>query len=115
MSDFRNFGSLLPDQIKNYEADQESCSFEISGIGLISLKLSQKVPYSQVSSVSGEKTPIPFTLSIMLTADDDQSCIATVVIDAEISMMMAMIAKGPLNNFVNIVAGKLQNVMSSAG
>jgi carbon monoxide dehydrogenase subunit G len=111
VSDFRNFGSLLPEQIKNYEADQDSCSFEISGLGPISLKISEKLPFSMVSSVSAGKSPIPFTLSVLLSPHDDQSCVATVVVDAEISMMMAMIAKGPLNNFVNIVAEKLQTVM----
>ncbi|PLW94364.1 MAG: hypothetical protein C0591_12820, partial [Marinilabiliales bacterium] len=55
------------------------------------------------------KSPISFNLRIELEEDtlNEQHTMAHVKIDANLNPMMAMIAKKPLENLVNIIGEKL--------
>jgi len=50
-------------------------------------------------------------LSVELHPEDENSTSAVICVNAELSPMLEMIAKNPLNNFINIMAEKLKNAM----
>ena len=105
VSDMRNIPALLPEQAINVKADEDNLSFTVQGMGSIALRVSQRVTYSLVQLVPVGKTPFPFVLSIKI-AGLGNNCRVMYEIDAELNPLMAMMAKRPLQNLVDMMAQK---------
>jgi len=109
LSDFNHYEKLMPDQIVNWKSDSEACSFTIKNMTNLALKYKNKYPHQTIDIEPDGKSPIQFNLKIELEEDssNEQVTIAQVKIDADLNPMMAMIAKKPLENLVNIMGEKL--------
>ena len=105
VSDMRNIPALLPEQAINVQANEDNLSFTVQGMGSIALRVSQRVTYSLVQLVPVGKTPFPFVLSIKI-AGLGTNCRVMYEIDAELNPLMAMMAKRPLQNLVDMMADK---------
>ena len=105
VSDMRNIPALLPEQAINVQTDNDNISFTVQGMGSIALRVSQRVTYSLVQMVPVGKTPFPFVLSIKI-AGLGNNCRVMYEIDADLNPLMAMMAKRPLQNLVDMMADK---------
>lgn len=105
MSDMRNISALLPEQAINVQADEDNISFTVQGMGSIALRVSQRITYSLIQLVPVGKVPFPFVLSIKI-AGLGNNCRVMYEVDAELNPLMAMMAKRPLQNLVNMMAEK---------
>ncbi len=105
VSDMRNIPALLPEQAINVNADEDNLSFTVQGMGSIALRVSQRITYSLVQLVPVGKVPFPFVLSIKI-AGLGNNCRVMFEIDAELNPLMAMMAKRPLQNLVDMMAEK---------
>lgn len=105
VSDMRNIPALLPEQAINVQASNDDLSFTVQGMGSIALRVSQRVTYSLVQLVPVGKTPFPFVLSIKI-AGLGNNCRVMYEIDADLNPLMAMMAKRPIQNLVNMMAEK---------
>ena len=105
VSDMRNIPALLPEQAINLKADEDNLAFTVQGMGSIALRVSQRITYSLVQLVPVGKTPFPFVLSIKI-AGMGNNCRVMFEIDAELNPLMAMMAKRPLQNLVDMMAEK---------
>ncbi len=104
-SDMTNVPAFLPEQAVNVKADTDTLAFTVQGMGGITLSVSQRVPYSLVQLVPVGKVPFPFVFSIHIASAGDK-CRVMFEIDAELNPLMAMMAKRPLQNLVNMMAEK---------
>ena len=105
VSDMRNIPALLPEQAINVNADEDNLAFTVQGMGSIALRVSQRVTYSLVQLVPVGKVPFPFVLNIKI-AGLGNNCRVMFEIDAELNPLMAMMAKRPLQNLVDMMAEK---------
>ena len=105
VSDMRNIPALLPEQVINVKADEDNLAFTVQGMGSIALRVSQRITYSLVQLVPVGKVPFPFVLSIKI-AGLGNNCRVMFEIDAELNPLMAMMAKRPLQNLVDMMAEK---------
>ena len=105
VSDMRNIPALLPEQAINVKADEDNLSFTVQGMGSIALRVSQRITYSLVQLVPVGKSPFPFVLSIKI-AGLGNNCRVMYEIDAELNPLMAIMAKRPLQNLVDMMAEK---------
>ena len=112
LTDFNNFKGLMPDQITNWQSDKDSCSFTIQGMANIKLTFAEKTPHSVINIIPEGKTPFKFGLVIKLS-EQDNSTIAKVDVDANLNPMMAMMAKRPLENLVNVMAGNINEAIGN--
>lgn len=112
LSNFNNFEKLMPEQVTNWVSDSESCTFTVQGMATITLKYSKKEPYSLLEVVPEGKSPISFSMQFQLENDseNEQFSKGTVFIDANMNPMIAMVAKRPLENLVNVMGEKLQEI-----
>ncbi len=108
LGDFRNFQTLLPPQVKNWQADESSCKFTIEGMADFSMRIDGKYPHSNIHIVSYGKNPADFTLDYYFTAAHDKGCRFSVVFDVKLNPFQKMLASGALQNFVNMLAEKLR-------
>ena len=105
VSDMRNIPALLPEQAINVNADEDNLSFTVQGMGSIALRVSQRITYSLVQLVPVGKVPFPFVLNIKI-AGLGNNCRVMFEIDADLNPLMAMMAKRPLQNLVDMMAEK---------
>ncbi|NQU34590.1 MAG: SRPBCC family protein [Bacteroidetes bacterium] len=110
LTDFNNFQPLMPDQITNWKSDKESCSFTIQGMADISLVFSEKIPNELIKLVPQGKVPFSFSLILKLS-EIESNTIVKVDVDAKLNPMMAMMAKRPLENLVNVMAGNINDAI----
>ena len=103
VSDMRNIPALLPEQAINVNADEDNLAFTVQGMGSIALRVSQRITYSLVQLVPVGKVPFPFVLNIKI-AGLGNNCRVMFEIDAELNPLMAMMAKRPLQNLVDMMA-----------
>ena len=107
LADFNNFKDLMPEQVKEWESDGETCSFKITGIGKIKMKFTKKENPSVIEMGPNGKDPLNFLLNINLKKDGDKT-VAEGNINADLNPMLAMMAKRPLENLINEITTKLQ-------
>jgi len=110
LSDLNNLEKLMPEQVINWKSTEDTCSFTIKGMTDLSMKISEKTPFSKVEIVPGEKAPFNFSLIINLQNPKENLCVAQIIFDAELNAMMEMLARKPLQNFVNMLAAKLKEL-----
>jgi carbon monoxide dehydrogenase subunit G len=110
LTDFNNFESLMPEQITNWQSDTNSCSFTIKGMADIKLTFSEKTPHNYIKLVPEGKVPFSFSLIIRLS-EQESNTLAKVEIDAQLNPMMAMMAKRPLENLVNVMAANINDAI----
>jgi hypothetical protein len=112
LSDMNNFGKLMPDQVINWKSDKDSCSFTIKNMADISLKITERIPVSKIIMTAEEKVPIKFTLECELSKLKDNESSGRIIMNAELNAMMELLAKNPLQNFVNMLAAKMKELES---
>ena len=105
VSDMRNIPALLPEQAINVKADEDNLAFTVQGMGSIALRVNQRITYSLVQLEPVGKVPFPFVLNIKI-AGLGNNCRVMFEIDAELNPLMAMMAKRPLQNLVDMMAEK---------
>ena len=112
LSDFNNFQKLMPEQVTDWNSTSESCSFTIQGMTSLTLVYKLREPYDTVEVEPEGKTPLNFKLMIKLFNSEKEMNKTTgiVEIDADLNPMMAMIARRPFENLVNVMAEKLNEV-----
>lgn len=112
LSDFRNFGKLMPPQVEDWKATSEDCSFTIKGFTSLGMKYRKKTPHSFLEIERNGKAPADFTLRCIIEGKQ-QKCEVKLEFDAELNPMLKMLAERPLTNFLNILATKLQELFAS--
>ena len=110
LSNMNNFEKLMPEQVINWKSTETTCSFTIKGMTDLSLSISEKIPYSKIVIIPGEKAPFMFNLICLINENSTNNSTVQIVFQAELSTMMEMLAKNPLQNFVNALASKLKEI-----
>lgn len=106
LSDMNNFQHLLPaDRISEWKSDEKSCSFKVQGGYTIALEHVETTD-TGIRMKSGPAAPFPFTLHVLLNAQDGETE-AHQVIDAEINPFMKMMIEKPLKNLFDYIADRL--------
>jgi len=108
LSNLNNFAELVPEQVENWKSDENSCSFRVSGLADIGLRIIEKVPCQKIVISSDGITPVSFTMIMNITAEANNQSSFQIVFLADMNSFMAMMATKPLTNFVNILAQKLR-------
>ncbi len=107
VSDLSNMGDLMPEQVVNWKAEKDRCSFTVKGMTSLSLRIEEQIPEKRIRLVPDGKSPFEFELLLHLREKTPQTSESMVEIAAELNPMMAMMAKRPLQNLVDIIAEKL--------
>ena len=117
VSDFNNFQNLMPDQVTNWQSTSDSCSFKISGIGDLALKIKEKFRNEKIIIIpdSGNKIPFTFELICQLQEIDSGKTETEFIFDHEMPAMIALMASRPLQNMVDIFASKLKEYSERSG
>ena len=109
LSDFNNFGTLMPPQITNWQSTTETCSFTIQNMATLAMRIKEKIEPTKLVITSEPPSPFPFDLICELEALSENACRSIIRLHADMNPMLAMMAKNPLQNFVNLLNEQLKN------
>jgi carbon monoxide dehydrogenase subunit G len=106
-----NVASRFPEvNITNFEADRDSCQFNVSGMGTARIRIVDREPHKTIKAESEGSLPVGFTFWIQLLPVDETQTKMRLTLDAEMSMMIKMMVGDKLNEGVNQLAQTLASL-----
>ena len=111
LSNFNNFEKLMPEQVTNWQSTEEECSFTISGMASLGMKITEKTPNSLIKVAKNGKAPFDFTLDCMIKEAGADACQVQLAFDADLNPMLKMMAVKPLTNFLNLLVTRLGQIV----
>lgn len=111
LADLNNHEQLMPDNIYNWSSTTDEARFTVKNMAKLALRISQRVTNKEIVCVPAEEAAFAITLRWKLEEETARATKATFVIEAELNMMMKMMASGPLQKLVDHQVNKLQEVL----
>jgi carbon monoxide dehydrogenase subunit G len=111
ISDFRNFSALLPqDRLNNLQITREKIIFDIQGLGTVGLEIQEKQPFSLLTVGASEDSSADFTFIININEAGKELSEVKLKLKANLNMFLEMMARSPLQQFVDLIVEKLSLV-----
>ncbi|WP_286848101.1 MULTISPECIES: SRPBCC family protein [Sphingobacterium] len=108
LADLNNHEQLMPENIYNWSSTTDEARFTIQNMAKLALKVEERGENQFIKLVPSEKAPFEVALRWELQVVADTVTKATFIIDADLNMMMKMIASGPLQKLVDFQVNKLK-------
>jgi hypothetical protein len=111
ISDFRNFGRLLPEEkLNNLEISADMIRFELTGLGKVGLMIREQVPYSKIIIAATEDSPANFNFLILIHDSGINRSEIKLHLEAGLNMFLEIMARNPLQQFIDMMVDKLVSV-----
>ncbi len=109
LTNFDNFKDLVPpDKVKDWESDEDSCSFTVDMVGKTGFRIIEKEEYKLIKLTSLDETQYSFKFWIQLKSLAEMETAIKLTMDLDINPMMAMMAKGPLKKFLDTLVERME-------
>lgn len=112
LEDLNNHQQLMPENIYNWSSTTDEASFTIQNMAKLALKISNRVPNSEVVAIPKEKPPFDLELKWTIEPTSNGGTVAKHIISADLNMMMKMIAAGPLQKLADHQTKMLKEILS---
>src|SRR5690606_32260629 len=112
LADCNNHQQLMPDNIYNWASNRDEASFTIQNMAKLALKVDRRIENREVVFVPVEKAPFDVTLRWEVTSQGEDKTLAQLIVEADLNMMMKMVAAKPLQKLVDYQVDRLRNVMN---
>lgn len=111
LADCNNHEQLMPENIYNWSSTRDEARFTIQNMAKLALKVENRVPDQEVLFVPSEKAPFDVNMRWKIEATGAESSRATLLIEADLNIMMKMLASGPLQKLVDHQVSRLSQVI----
>ena len=110
LSDLKNIEQLMPEDLEHFEmTDDDSFFFVLKGMPKIYLKRGETEAPNRMLLRSAREE-FDFHIAILLEETGIESCDAVLDFKGNFNMMMTMMIKSPITNFINTLAQNLTKV-----
>ncbi|MFD2556943.1 SRPBCC family protein [Sphingobacterium tabacisoli] len=110
LADLNNHEQLMPENIYNWTSTADEARFTIKNMAKLALKISQRIENKEIVCVPSEEAPFDIKLAWRLEEQGNETR-ATFVIEAQLNMMMKMMASGPLQKLVDHQIQRLKETL----
>lgn len=115
VTDFRNFAHLLPaERISDVEVTAQTIRFELAGMGRAGLMIERSTPHSLVVIKATEDSSADVLFRIQIAPGGAEESDVTIELEARLNMFIEMMARGPLQQVIDLMVDKLAEKMSRA-
>lgn len=111
LSDLNNHEQLMPENIYNWSSTADEAQFTIKNMTKLALKISQRVENKELVCVPSNETPFAVTLRWKVEEAGEGQTKAIFTIEAQLNMMMKMMASGPLQKLVDHQIARVKEVL----
>lgn len=110
VTDIRNFQRFIPEgTISNWNSEKESCSFNVSMLGTVSVRLSEKKEYSKVVFTGDALKKNDFILTLVISENAENHAEVRVMLSADLNPMIKMIATKPIGQFLEMLINEMES------
>ena len=110
ITDFRNFGKFANNNnISDWQAEKESCSFNVVMLGAVNIKLAEKEETRKVVYHGTAAGNIDFTVTVHLSDNDAELSKINVNLSAYFNPVMKMMADKPVRMFLDMLISEIEN------
>ena len=110
VTDIRNFEQFIPEgTINNWQSEKDTCSFSVSMIGTVSLRIEKKEPYDKVIFSGDALKKNDFSLILNILENEDNYAEVKVKLEAELNPMLKMMANKPILQFLEMLIREMEN------
>ncbi|MCL4639054.1 MULTISPECIES: SRPBCC family protein [Olivibacter] len=113
LADCNNHEKLMPENVYNWSSTKDEASFTVQNMAKLALRVSERKENQEISIVPSEKAPFDLTLSWKVKSIDPSTSEAVFTIQADLNMMMKMLASGPLKKLTDYQTTKLKEELES--
>lgn len=111
LTDLNNHEQLMPENIYNWSSTNDEARFTIQNMAKLALRVDERSENKAIKLIPSEKAPFEVALRWELQVVEDTLTKATFIIDADLNMMMKMIASGLLQKLVDYQINKLKELL----
>ena len=109
VTDIRNFGQFIPDgTITQWQAEKDSCSFSVSVVGVISVRITGREPHSKVIFNGDALKKNDFSLTLNISNGKSDTAEVKILLEAELNPMLKMLASKPIVQFLEILISEME-------
>jgi|SRR5450759_1888201 len=109
VTDIRNFERFIPGGIiSNWNAEKESCSFSVSILGTVTVRLSGKERFTKVVFSGDALKKNDFLLTLNITDNVGDHAEVRILLNAELNPMMKMMAGKPIKQFLERLINEME-------
>jgi carbon monoxide dehydrogenase subunit G len=114
LSDFNNFNEVIPtDKVNNWEATENTCSFNVTGVGSVQMEIVEKEPTKMIK-IEGEglkNSSFTFWIQLKEVAENDTKI--KLSLKAEVPAMIKMMAQKPLKQGMDMIVDRLDELFDA--
>jgi len=111
LKDCNNHEKLQPENIYNWSSTEDEASFTIKNMAKLSLKIEERKENVHIKFVPVGETLFEVSL-IWLVEPADSGTTVKLELNADLNMMMKMVASGPLQKLVDFQTQRLIEVLA---
>jgi hypothetical protein len=112
LEDLNNHQQLMPENIYNWSSTKDEASFTIQNMAKLAIKISSRIPNSEIVAIPTEKPPFDVELKWTLTPNENGGTTAKHIISADLNMMLKMLAVGPLQKLADYQTAQLKTILA---
>lgn len=110
VTDIRNFEQFIPKgAISNWKAEKESCSFNVSMLGTVNVKLADKEKFKKVVFTGDALMKNDFSLILDISDNLNNPADVRVKLNADLNPMMKMMAAKPIGQFLEMLISEMES------
>jgi hypothetical protein len=109
VTDIRNFEVFIPrGSINNWKAEKEWCSFSVSTIGTVTVRLDENEMYKSVVFKGDALQKNDFTLILNISGYEEDHAEVKVSLSADLNPILKAMAAKPINQFLEILIVEME-------
>jgi carbon monoxide dehydrogenase subunit G len=110
VTDIRNFEQFIPgDSISNWQSGKDTCSFSVSMVGTVSVRIDKKEPFNKVIFSGDALKKNDFSLVLDISDSGINTADVKVLLEAELNPMLKMVANKPIIQFLEMLIREMEN------
>lgn len=110
LADFNNHEQLMPENSYNWSSTRDEARFTIQNMAKLALRIASRIEHSKIVFVPVEKTPFDVALRWEVESQGENETLASLIIEADLNMMMKMVAVKPLQKLVDYQVARLKEI-----
>lgn len=109
ITDIRNFEQFIPaGTVKNWQASAESCTFYVSPMGEISMKITGKTPFTQVTFEGNAFQNNEFLIEVSMSGNEQGFAETRLVFLADLNPVLKMMASAYIARFLETLMDEME-------
>ena len=111
----QNLARYLPEQVKEFSATEDSCTFTIENVAKVTLTILEKTPFTFIRYKAENDKNIPIFLALNYTAVAENETDVSADLDVEIPFFLKPVIQKPLQRFVEELSKKIKTDAENIG